>query len=76
MATIVHILDGGILLCGSFPKTLPRDWPEGHRWVAIDDRTPLDQLGNVGPEPKRCSDCEEARAKFKANDPTFSRHAR
>ncbi len=73
--TIVHILDAGYPLCG-FDRGVPRDWPANHRWVTMDDRTPLDQLGNVGPNPERCAGCEEARAKFKANDPVFSRHAR
>jgi hypothetical protein len=29
---IVHVLFRGYALCG-FSQALPRDWPEGHRWV-------------------------------------------
>lgn len=33
-ATYVHVLMSGFPLCG-FSQALPRDWPDGHRWVSI-----------------------------------------
>jgi hypothetical protein len=32
----VHVLHHGMPICG-FASTVPRDWPEGHRWVSILD---------------------------------------
>jgi len=29
---VIHILDAGLPLCG-FTQDIPRDWPEGHRWI-------------------------------------------
>lgn len=35
---VVHILHHGRPLCGAFPGKVPRDWPEGHKWVGLDER--------------------------------------
>jgi hypothetical protein len=56
----VHILYEGLPLCG-FSTTVPRDWPEGHRWVTIEDRTPLSEHGNVDADAQRCKVCERQR---------------
>lgn len=32
-----HILRHGYPLC-AFSDLVPRDWPEGHRWVGLEDR--------------------------------------
>ncbi len=32
----VHILDQGFALCGL--KGVPAEWPEGHRWVRLDEK--------------------------------------
>ena len=31
--TTVHILHNGVAICGA---GIPRDWPEGHKWVRAD----------------------------------------
>jgi hypothetical protein len=37
---IVHILKSGLPLCG-FTRDVPRDWPDGHKFVSImEDRSP------------------------------------
>ena len=33
---VIHILRAGLTLCG-FSREVPRDWPEGHKWVAESD---------------------------------------
>ena len=30
----VHVLHGGLPLC-RFTNKVPRDWPEGHRWMGL-----------------------------------------
>jgi len=35
-ATYVHILRHGYPLC-RFSFALPKDWPEGHQWVGVED---------------------------------------
>jgi len=35
---VVHVLRFGIVLCPAkdgLLKSVPRDWPEGHKWVSI-----------------------------------------
>lgn len=32
---VIHVLDGGVSICGM--PGLPKDWPEGHRWVRINE---------------------------------------
>lgn len=33
---IIHVLRYGFALCG-FSVALPRDWPEYHRWVPLEN---------------------------------------
>lgn len=40
----VHILHHGFALCG-FSTTVPAEWPDGHRWVDITDKTRATCLG-------------------------------
>lgn len=35
--TAVHVLAGGRAFCGFGAGSVPRDWPPGHTWVAVDD---------------------------------------
>jgi hypothetical protein len=37
LAPAVHILHNGRPLCG-FATTVPAQWPEGHKWVGLEDR--------------------------------------
>lgn len=36
LAPAVHVLDGGVAVCGTFDTRMPAEWPEGHRWVERD----------------------------------------
>ena len=44
---LVHVLSGGVPLCG-FSTALPCDWPEEHLWVSVMD-----------PDDATCPGCRE-----------------
>ncbi|TSC91093.1 MAG: hypothetical protein CEN90_641 [Parcubacteria group bacterium Licking1014_17] len=49
---VIHILDSGLPLCG-FSRESPAFWPEGHKWVDVEDKGRATCPGcktRVGPE--------------------------
>lgn len=58
--TTIHVLYEGLPLC--------REWPEGHRWIPVEDHAPLSMHGNSLPDPKMCSECEEIRDRVRHHD--------
>lgn len=53
----VHLLHGGVTLCNFYDGALPRDWPDGHRWVGLSEvRT---EYGVRKENPVNCPECLE-----------------
>jgi hypothetical protein len=52
--TVFHILRGGVTLCGFGRGAVPRDWPEGHKWMD-------DAAYRLSKAPPRCT-CGESAA--------------
>ena len=57
---MIHILRHGWTLCGM--TTVPKDWPEGHRWVSFEDPENLPKANCLGclagPKPPKNLDVE------------------
>lgn len=49
----IHILFHGLPICG-FSREVPANWPEGHKWISIDDRELHQHLN--------CEGCKQALA--------------
>jgi hypothetical protein len=49
----VHVLWGGRVLCEDLRlRRVPRDWPDGHRWLSLKD-----VADGAEPPPDRCESC-------------------
>ena len=55
----VHVLESGASLCGM--AGVPKDWPEGHKWVSLHD------YKRVRVEKGMCPGCErEAKKRLRS----------
>jgi hypothetical protein len=50
---VIHLLHEGFPLCG-FSELLPRDWPDGHRWVGLDALGPGVREEGYAPTCEAC----------------------